>query len=132
MYDEKNVVMASLDRRTTLKFCELPDEQQIIKIEFSNIDLSLDVPLKEVRTFTLRTDMQKYIILVQKLLKYVRHFIDINGMWSTCEQRLSLQTFFFMLFYTAYTEKLNMRSFHVNVTTELPIRGGLGSSTSFA
>ncbi|KMQ84773.1 mevalonate kinase [Lasius niger] len=132
MNKEKNVVMASLDLRTKLKFCELPDEQEIVKIELSKIDLSLNVPLEIVRNFSLRNDMKDMYSNTGRLLRYVKNFITVNGMWRTPEQRISLNTFFVLLLSSVYTDKLKIRSFYVCVSTELPISGGLGSSTSFA
>ncbi|CAL1688575.1 unnamed protein product [Lasius platythorax] len=131
MLYQKRTIMASLDRRTTLKFCELPDEQKIIKIEFTEVNLSLNVPLKKVRNFLFCDDMNNIISNNIRLTKYVKHFITLNGMWSTNEQRFSLKLFFLLLSAFVYHEKLEIRPFHVNVTTELSISGGLGSSTSF-
>lgn len=52
-------------------------------------------------------------------------------MWSTFKQRFSLKIFF-LLYTIAYAENLDVKPFYVQLTTELPIGGDLGSSTSFA
>ncbi|KMQ84555.1 mevalonate kinase [Lasius niger] len=128
---ENRVVSASLDRRTTLNFYELPNEQGI-EIRFPNVNLSLDVPLETVVNFLLYNDMVNIVENKTRLIKYVRHFITFNGMWSTHEQKFSLQIFFFLLSAFAYYDGLGIRPFRVDVSTDLSIGGGLGSSTSFA
>lgn len=128
---EKNAVAASVDLRTTLKFCELTDELSIIKIEFPDVDLSLILSLELVLNFFFCNnciDLRDNILL----LKHVQYFITVNDMWTTYEQRFSLQTFFFLFIYMIQYEDLYIKSFRVHLTTELPIGAGLGSSTSFA
>ncbi|XP_025268239.1 mevalonate kinase-like [Camponotus floridanus] len=53
-------------------------------------------------------------------------------MWSTYEQRFSLQMFFYSLFFIGHREQLDIRPFCVHVKTEIPMHAGLGSTTSFA
>ncbi|KMQ83940.1 mevalonate kinase [Lasius niger] len=132
MLYEKRILMASLDLRTTLKFCELPYEQGIIKIQFPAVNLLLSVPLEIVQNFFLSNDARGIISQSNQLVRAVKYFITVNGMWCKYEQRFSLQLFFLLLYSIVYNEKLQIRSFHVDVSTDLPIGGGLGSSTSFA
>jgi len=131
----KNVVSASIDLRTTLKFCEITDNQKdIIKIDFPDVDLYLNLSLEHVLNFFFNNNdnanlfIEEYILL----LIHVQYFITVNGMWSTNEQRFSLQTFFFLFIYTILNERLSAKSFHVCLTSQLSMRAGLGSSTSFA
>ncbi|XP_029178887.1 mevalonate kinase-like [Nylanderia fulva] len=128
---KKMVVAASLDLRTRLEFCELSDNvQTVIKIEFPDVNLSLTVPLELVLNFFI--DFNSDVTDHLKLLKHVQYFITANGMWTTHEQRFSLQTFFFLFIYMIHSEDLKINPFRVHVTTELPLAAGLGSSSSFA
>lgn len=127
---ERNVVAASLDLRTTLKFYELPNKESIIHLDLPDINLSLIVSLEFVLNFFFdnHVDVTDNI----KLLKHVQYFITENGMWTTYEQRFSLQTFFFLFINMIHYEKLQTKSFYIYLTTQLPIGSGLGSSSSFA
>lgn len=129
---EKHVVTASLDLRTTIEFCELTSSKNIIEIEFPDVNLSLNLSLEGVLNYffanTYFNPMTDHILL----LKHVQYFITSNGMWNTYEQKFSLQIFLFLLLYIVYKEEIDIKSFHVRLTTELPIKAGLGSSTSFA
>ncbi|XP_025262552.1 mevalonate kinase-like [Camponotus floridanus] len=129
----KNFVMANLNRRTTLKFAEIIKYKLFRKtcnIEFPDVGLSLNLPFELVKNFLHSCD----IIGTNnaRLFKYVQYFITVNGMWSTYEQRFSLQMFFFSLFFIVRREQLDIRSFCVHVKTEIPMHAGLGSTTSFA
>ncbi|GAB1867018.1 Mevalonate kinase [Camponotus japonicus] len=128
----KQVVAASLNLRTTLKFYELPPESRTIKIEFPDVNISLDIPLQMVTNFI---SGENFYLVVDNYINFLRHmqyFITLNGLWITYEQRFSLQTFFFLLLFIAQDEELVIQSFHVHMTTQLTISAGLGSSTSFA
>ncbi|XP_029178891.1 mevalonate kinase-like [Nylanderia fulva] len=131
MYD-KHVVTASLDLRTTVEFCELSTSRKIIEIEFPDVNLSLNLSLDLVLNFFFADrhfyPMTDHILL----LRHVQYFITSNGMWSTCEQKFSLQTFLFLLLYIAHNEEIDIIPFRVHLTTELPMKASLGSSTSFA
>ncbi|CAL1679364.1 unnamed protein product [Lasius platythorax] len=128
----KPVVMASIDRYTTVKFSELNDGPREIKIEFPDVALSLNVSLEQVLNFFSCNNSFDMTLDHCRLLRLVQSWITLNGMWSTQEQRFSLQTFFFLLFIIAYDKKFVIKSFHVHVSTQLPIGAGLGSSSSFA
>ncbi|KMQ90868.1 mevalonate kinase, partial [Lasius niger] len=131
MYGER-AVAASLDLRTTLKFCELFDEPSNIRIEFPDVDLSLNISLDVILNFFSTINALHLFEDEIALLKHVQYFITVNGMWKTYAQRFSLQTFLFLLVHMAYHEELDIKSFHVHLTTQLPINAGLGSSSSFA
>jgi len=128
----KQVVAASLDIRTTLKFRQLLLESGIIEIRFPDVDISLDIPLQMIVDFTSR---QYYDLMIEnytQFLENVRYFITLIGLWKTHKERFSLQIFFFLLFAIARKEVLDIQPFHVSLTTELEMNAGLGSSTSFA
>lgn len=123
-------ISTSLDLRTKLKFCELPDQTQRIKIYFADVNQRFNIPLEEVRSFLFqdnndRTDKNF-------MFKYVKSLITFNGLWTTHEQRCSLQIFFFLLYTIADIENLNIKPFRVKVYTKIPLDAGLGSSSSFA
>ncbi|XP_029162477.1 mevalonate kinase-like [Nylanderia fulva] len=126
---QKHFVSTSLDRRTKLTFRELP-EGWPIEIEFPDVNLQIQVPLEEVRSFF--SEEQENQLNLNFRIKYVKSFITFNGMWQSFTQRFSLQMFFYLLYSIAVYEKLDIRSFHVHVTTNIPLDAGLGSSTSFA
>lgn len=129
----KEIVLASLDRRTTLEFYELhKDSTNIIDIKFPDVDLWLHVPLRLCLNFISSKNFINIIGNSKRLLKEVQYFITSNGLWCTYEQKFSLQIFFFLFLYIVHQEQLDIKSFHVHVTTQLPINAGLGSSSSFA
>ncbi|XP_025270421.1 mevalonate kinase-like [Camponotus floridanus] len=129
----KHVVAASLDLRTTLKFIELIDDpRNIIKIEFPDVNLSLNLSLELILNFFFTDNFLPLIEDDIELYKYVQYFITLNGLWRTYQQRYSLQIFLFLFLHIAHQEQLDIKSFHVHLATQLPINAGFGSSTSFA
>ncbi|XP_029162480.1 mevalonate kinase-like [Nylanderia fulva] len=126
---QKYFVSTSLNCRTKLTFRELP-EGWPIKIEFPDVNLQIQVPLEEVRGYL--SEEQENQLNPNFRIKYVKSFITFNGLWRTFQQRFSLQMFFCLLYSIAVKEKLNIGSFHVHVTSNIPLDAGLGSSTSFA
>ncbi|EFN62322.1 Mevalonate kinase [Camponotus floridanus] len=129
----KQVVAASLGLRTTLKFRQLPLQLGIIKIDFPDVDISLDIPLQMIVNFTLCKNYSSMINDYPYIfLGCVRNFITFNGLWRTNEQRVGLQIFFFLLLVIAPKEELDIQPFHVHLTTKLKMSAGLGSPTSFA
>ncbi|EFN62323.1 Mevalonate kinase [Camponotus floridanus] len=131
----KRVVATSIDLRTTLKFCEITDNRRyIIKIDFPDIDLWLNLSLEQVLNFFFNNIDNADHFLKENILlhRYVQYFITLNGMGNTYEQRFSLHTFFYLFILIVCAERLNIKSFHVCLTSQLPMRAGLGSSTSFA
>ncbi|XP_029168867.1 mevalonate kinase-like [Nylanderia fulva] len=124
---QKHFVLTSLDRRTKLTFRELPRGWPV-EIEFPDVNLQITVPLEEVRGFLLEENQLNPNLRII----YVTSFITFNGMWRTFAQRFSLQMFFYLLYSIAVYENLDITSFHVHVTTNIPLDAGLGSSTSFA
>ncbi|XP_070157673.1 mevalonate kinase-like [Polyergus mexicanus] len=129
----KNIVAASVDLRTRLKFCEIIDNNRdIIKIEFPDVDLNLNLSLNSILNFFFyddETDLFLYDNIW--LLRRVQYFITLNGMWRTYAQKFSLQTFFFLFIYIANQEIFDIKPFRMHLTTQLAMRAGLGSSTSF-
>ncbi|XP_029162478.1 mevalonate kinase-like isoform X1 [Nylanderia fulva] len=126
---QKYFVLTSLNRRTKLTFRELP-EGWPIEIEFPDVNLQIQVPLEEVRGYF--SEEQNNQLNQNFRIKYVKSFITFNGLWRTFQQRFSLQMFFCLLYSIAVNEKLVIGSFHVHVTSNIPLDAGLGSSTSFA
>ncbi|XP_012535260.1 mevalonate kinase [Monomorium pharaonis] len=141
----KTAVAASLNLRTTVKFAELPklDSGDIIKLEFPNVKLSLNLPLNIFLDYffsdnfnypSVKDNNQLYAY-VNKFLNAIENVIDKDNNDSFIKQQmLSLQAFFYLLVYIAYEEHIDIKetSFHVHLSTELNIGSGLGSSASFA
>lgn len=129
----KYVVAASLDLRTTLNFCELSDEpRDIIKIEFPDIDLSLNFSIETFLDFFFANNSLHILEDDFTLLKHVQYFITLHGLWITYAQKFSLQTFLYLFLHIAYHKELYVKSFRLHLTTRLPIHANLGSSSSFA
>lgn len=128
----KTAIAAALDLRTTSEFAELelPESKQIIKISFPKVDLSLNISVQEVQDFFFsnNTDYYKNYDL---LYKQVQEFVSTLKC-STLQQKLSMEAFFYLLIYIAYEEKIDLKSFHMHLNTQLSIGSGLGSSASFA
>jgi len=142
----KTAVAASLDLRTTVKFVELlksPDLENIIKIEFPDVNLSLDLPLCVFWDYFFSDNFNYSLVKnSNQLHSYVKDFLDLienvidksNDDIVINQQKLSLQAFFYLLVYVAYEEHIDIKetSFHVHLSTELKVSTGLGSSASFA
>ncbi|XP_029157977.1 mevalonate kinase-like isoform X2 [Nylanderia fulva] len=126
----KHFVVAGLDLRTNLEFCELSDEQTNIRIEFQ--DYEKDVPLQEVQYLFSRLIRENLFSDQVNLLKKVDSFIDVNNMWEKPEEKISLQMFFFLLFIIIYDMEHEVKPFRLRVSTEIPFGDCFGSSTSFA
>jgi len=131
MYGKQGVA-ASLGLRTTLKFRQLPLESGSIKIEFPDVNISLDIPLQMITNFISGENYNFMINDFIQFLEHVRYFINLNGLCSTYKQSFSLQIFFPLLLAIARKEELDIQPFHVHLTTELKMNAGFGSSTSFA
>lgn len=143
----KTAIAASLNLRTTLKFVELPrspDSKNIIRIEFPDVKLLLNLPLDVVLNYFF-SDKFNYPLIKdnnQLLHSSVKDFIDLidnvidknNDDTVIKQQKSSLQAFLYLLIYMAYEEQINIKgtSFHVHLSTELMVSAGLGSSASFA
>ncbi|XP_029178952.1 mevalonate kinase-like [Nylanderia fulva] len=129
----KQFLATSLNLRTTLEFCELPNEPKSnIRIELDNINLKRDISFEDVIRFFLCSDVENIISNSLNLHAYVRHWATVKRMWTTHQELFSLQILFFLLYSIRHCEHLTIRPFCIKVWTELPLCGGLGSSTSFA
>ncbi|XP_071644377.1 mevalonate kinase-like [Temnothorax longispinosus] len=139
----KTAVAASLNLRTTLKFAELPNSEDVIKVEFPDVKLYLKFPFCVFFDYffgnnfhySLIKDVNELHIRVKDFIDSIDHVIDKNNSDTLIErQRSSLQAFFYLLVYIAYEEHINIEetSFHVHLSTELAVNSGLGSSASFA
>lgn len=124
----KEIVLASLNRRTTLEFHELYKDSNVIDIKFPDVDLWLHVPSQLFFNFIFGQNFINVIDNSNRLFKEVQYFITSNGLWRTYEQKFSLQAFFFLLLYIGYRENLIIKPFRVHVSTQLPIDAGLHRS----
>ncbi|XP_029172237.1 mevalonate kinase-like [Nylanderia fulva] len=128
----KHLVAAALDIRTKLEFRELSEsEGKIIKIDFNRVALQKDIPIEIVESYFFHTNLSEiYYKNPIEFLRYITYFITTHGLWSTHDQKFSLQMFFYLFYSMTYD--LERKPFHVQVSTNLPAGSGLGSSTSFA
>lgn len=137
----KTALAASLDLRTTIAFAELPksDSKDIIRIEFPNLDLHLDLPLQLFLNyfygdnFDYRIGENNDSLLHKQVEKFITLLDSSCGIrMQTHQQKLSVHAFFYLLLCISHEERIDIKSFHVNLTTQLTINAGLGSSASFA
>ncbi|XP_029178951.1 putative mevalonate kinase isoform X3 [Nylanderia fulva] len=129
----KKFLMTSLNLRTILEFYELPNTpENNIKIELDNINLKRDISFENVKCFFFCSDVKNIISNSLNLHAYVRHWVTVKRMWTTHQELRSLQIFFFLLYSILHNEYLTIRPFRIKVSSNIPIRAGLGSSTSFA
>ncbi|XP_029172225.1 mevalonate kinase-like [Nylanderia fulva] len=124
----KRFVMAGLDLRTNLEFCELP-MSELIKIDFPRVHLQNSILHRIVADYFSHEKVSEIRPYPIDLLRYVNHFIDMNHLCDTREQRFSLQMFFYLF---CMIKNLAIKPFYLRVFTNLPSSPGLGSSTSFA
>ncbi|KAK2579702.1 hypothetical protein KPH14_011049 [Odynerus spinipes] len=127
----KTAIAASLDLRTHLKFKELLDVKDVIKLNFDNINLVASVSMQYV---------QEYISIYRSLqvknnhenfYDHIQQFVRNIG-YNNLQQKLSLEAFFYSLICISEKEKINIKPAEINLSTELTIGAGLGSSASFA
>lgn len=138
----KTAVAASLNLRTTIKFAELlksPDLEDVIKMEFPNVNLSLNLPLRVFQDFFSGNfndikDNNQLRDHVQDFVDSIKNVIDKSDDDTVIKKKkMSLQAFFYLLVYIAREEHFVVNtSFHVHLSTELQVSSGLGSSASFA
>ncbi|XP_012232891.2 mevalonate kinase [Linepithema humile] len=137
----KTALAASLDLRTTVAFAELPksDSKDIIKIEFTDMDLQLDLPLQLFLdhfygdNFHYRIGENNDSLLHEQVEQFIASLDSSCGIRiPTNQQKLSVHAFFYLLLYVGHEERIDIKPFHVNLSTRLTISAGLGSSASFA
>lgn len=125
-------LVSALGCRTKVEFRQLYRSFSF-KIIFPNIDLKQEISYQQVQSFFSIHDVEGTISNPLRLIEYVKYLITVvRCMWTTHEQRFSLQILFFLLYYIAHQEKLEIIPFYMHVSTDIPIGEGLGSSTSFA
>ncbi|KYN40679.1 Mevalonate kinase [Trachymyrmex septentrionalis] len=137
---KKSCVAASLDMRTVLTFSSFPTEavqKDFIEIKFSSIRLHMKIPL---RIFLLHFFKKNYnrtlnpLQVLQSVQNFIKFLTGFPGNYDPDNRahQLSLQAFFFLLVTISYHKNIIINSsFVVELSSELPIGEGLGSSTSF-
>lgn len=131
---EKNLIVAGLNLRTKLEFEDLHESTGIISIDLPDVRLKKEILVQIFKDYFLNRDLLLSDVHSNpiNLIRCVTYFISTNGFWKTCEQKFSLEIFFFLLYIIAYDKSLDIKPFRVKVFTEIPVGSGLGSSTSFA
>ncbi|XP_018340339.1 PREDICTED: mevalonate kinase-like [Trachymyrmex septentrionalis] len=136
----KSCAAADLDMRTVLTFSSFPTEvvrKDFIEIKFSSIRLHMKIPL---RIFLLHFFQENYDWTrnPRQVFESVKNFIEFltgfpgNYDLDNRAHQLSLEAFFFLLVTISYEKNIIINSsFVVEISSELPIGEGLGSSASF-
>lgn len=138
---DKTCVAAGLNLRTRLTFSSLPPNVYLLEyivINFINIDLSTRIPIDTFFQHFYDDDFQSELTDIQ-LGELIKNFVTSlkpyiqPKKFEKREIQLSLETFFYLLMKIRNAEKIKITStFIVELTTQLPIGEGLGSSASFA
>lgn len=127
----KTAVAGSLDLRTSLDFAELPEVEQTVNICFPHVNLIMIVPLQQIHNFLLANRDTQFLENYEVFYCKVKEFVSMFNC-GNLQQKLSLEAFFYLLFYITLKEGINVRPFRIQLTTELALGAGLGSSASFA
>ncbi|XP_057341284.1 uncharacterized protein LOC130678217 [Microplitis mediator] len=126
----KTAVAASLDLRTTLKFTELPNHDNI-NLLMPKLDLNIEIPLKRIIEYFKVEKCPKYRENHQNFYKYVSEFVSgLN--YSGVNQKLGLEALVYLLIAVLQSESFDLKPFELFLDTGLSIGSGLGSSASFA
>lgn len=127
----KTAIAASLDLRTNLKFKELLNVEDVIKLNFDSIHLIVSVSIQYIR---------KYISIYRSLevknnhdnfYDHIQQFVRLIG-YNNLQQKLSLEAFVYLLIYISEKEQIDIKPAELHLSTELSVGAGLGSSASFA
>lgn len=127
----RTAIAASLGLRTTTEFSELPEEEQVIKICFPKVNLFINVPVQQVQNFLLNNRHPKAAENHEEFYEKIKELVATIGYFNV-RQKLSLEVLFYLLLYIAQNVELNVKPFQIQLTTDLSIGSGLGSSASFA
>jgi mevalonate kinase len=128
----KTAVAASLNRRTILKLTELSPEDTWIHLEMQKLELSKKVSLKEVQESLLGASCpQLHDDGHEKFYQRIQKFVSTID-FENERQKCSLECFFYALVQIMQNEKLELKSFRLEIDTDLPIGAGVGSSASFS
>ncbi|KAF7414154.1 hypothetical protein HZH68_002643 [Vespula germanica] len=127
----KTALAASLDLRTNLKFQELQEVEEIIKLNFDNMNLVVNVPIQRIQTYISIYKSHQLEHNHDNLYDHIQQFVHNIG-YNNPHQKLSLEAFFYLLIYVSNKEEINIKPAEINLNTELSIGAGLGSSASFA
>lgn len=127
----KTAIAASLGLRTSVHFTELPDSEEVIKLFFPKVNLSVTIPLQQIRNFFFVNSNIETIEDFDLLYAQIREFVSTLG-YMNIQQKLSLEAFFYLFTFIVLKEECNVTPFQIHLITELPIGSGLGSSASFA
>lgn len=127
----KTAIAASLDIRTNLKFKELIGIEDVIKLNFDNLNLFISVSIQCIQDY-----MSIYKSIQMKnnhdnFYDHIQHLARTIG-YNNFQQKLSLEAFFYLFIYICEKEEIIIKPAEINLSTVLAIGAGLGSSASFA
>ncbi|XP_033339663.1 mevalonate kinase [Megalopta genalis] len=127
----RTAIAASLGLRTVADFIELPEEEQVIKICFPKVNLFINIPVQQVHSFIINNRNLKAAENHDEFYEKIKELVVIIGYFNV-RQKLSLEVLFYLLLYIAQNDQINVKPFQIQLTTEISIGSGLGSSASFA
>lgn len=137
---DKTCVAAGLNLRTRVTFSSLPPKVYLLEcivINFINIDLFTHIPIDKFLLHFYDDNLPELTDirlgeLIKDFVTSLEFYIEPKK-FEKREIQLSLETFFYLLVKIYCAEKIKITStFIVELTTQLPIGEGLGSSASFA
>ncbi|XP_011631951.1 mevalonate kinase-like [Pogonomyrmex barbatus] len=135
LHGKDHLLAASINLRTTLKFTELSDlsdSQDVIKIEFSHIGLSVNIPLQQFLNHFCG-DEQEFAGSSNLLHSLTKKFVLLDSKKLSLTQQKNLNIFLYLLASVTYYEQIKIKSFHVHLSTLLPTDNeGLGTTMSSA
>jgi len=111
---------AAINLRTTLTFTELShlDSKSFIQLEFLQLSLLFNLSLRQFLDFYQNCTFENNYVLHDQVLQ----FITLNrSRFRTEHQKTIAQVFVYLLVYISHKEKINIKSFSVNLSTQLMI-----------
>lgn len=119
----KTCLTAAIDLRTTLTFQELP-LLKVLLISCPQIQLSLHLPLEKFLKFYDNCVENKMELLRERVLQFT------DDSYKSDKHKKIVQAFYYLLVLIIYEDKLEIKSFHMNLSTELLVNEELVCSAS--
>jgi len=113
-------LQAAINLRTTLTFNELShlDSKGFIQLEFLQLSLLFNISLQQFLDFYQNCTFDENNALHDQVLQFIT--LNHSG-FRTKHQRTIAQVFIYLLVYISHKERINIKSFSVNLSTQLMI-----------